>query len=126
MRFLYQIIRQKIVPYFNKDYTFSHVYKLPQLYRIHGPWNGLPLHTDNQIGRDLAMIVYISRNWKVTDGGKLCLHSSTGDIIEEIAPLFNRAVFFPLGSKSWHSVQPITSHWTRITLIQDWQVDLTI
>jgi hypothetical protein len=123
-RFLYRFVRSTIQTAFGISYTWSKIYKLPQIYRIAGPWQGLAPHTDNQEGRDLAMIIYLARDWCPSDGGELQLFEKSEEKIkpiQTIEPIFNRAVFFPLGPDSWHAVKPILSDWKRLTIIQDWQ-----
>lgn len=99
IRFLYRFIRKEVRERFKVQYGFSPVYKLPQLYRVDGPWKGLPPHLDNQPGRDLAMIIYLSRGWKPDYGGELRLLDAEMNPFATVAPICNRAVFFPLWGK---------------------------
>jgi len=125
VRFLYKFVRLELTRHLPGTYGWSKVYRLPQTYRTQGPWQGLLPHTDSQPGRDLTLIIYLSKGWEPECGGELNLFSHlTGPERapeKTIAPLFNRAVFFPLGQSSWHSVSPITSNWERVTIIQDWE-----
>lgn len=122
LRFLFKFVHKTVGPQFGASYTFSDVYKLPQLYKVAGPWKGLAPHTDNQKGRDLAMIIYLSKGWKPEYSGELNLINPDGVGFAKVEPVFNRAAFFPLGPKSWHSVSPIKGDWVRTTLIQDWSL----
>lgn len=120
IRYFYRFIKNKVNPEFKSRFGFSPVYKLPQIYQVKGPWVGIPPHLDNQNGRDLAMILYLSQDWMPGIGGELQLLDKNKKAFLKIEPIFNRAVFFPLGTHSWHEVLPIEKSWTRTTLIQDW------
>lgn len=121
IRYLLRFVKHDLASCMGQQYRWSSIYKVPQLYRTRGPWPGLGLHTDNEAGRDLAMIIYLSQGWRRDLGGQLRLHDADGDVREVIEPIRNRAAFLPLGPHSWHSVAPIAGEWERTTIIQDWE-----
>jgi hypothetical protein len=123
-RHLFRFVGRELPRYLPQRYQWSSIYKLPQMYRARGPWPGLEPHTDNQPGRHLAAIIYISDGWEPACGGELHLYDwSAGKLTfsRAIQPIRNRAVFLPLGEGSWHGVAPIQRDWERTTIIQDWQ-----
>lgn len=46
----------------------------------------------NNSDRAFSMIIYLNQNWKLVDGGELCLHQN--NLIQTISPVSRKCVFF--------------------------------
>lgn len=84
-------------------------------WHIHGNGGNLNPHLDysihpkTKLQRKINLIIYLSKDLKLSDGGHLGLWSSKSDgsinILEKkIAPKFNRAVVFDTTQNSWHGL----------------------
>nr|BFD66489.1 hypothetical protein HAGR004_15110 [Bdellovibrio sp. HAGR004] len=74
------------------------------------------LHPKMKLQRKMNIIIYLSEPLKKEHGGQLSLYSHDnatsrhGNLIEEIDPIFNRAVIFDTTQNSWHGMsQRLTS-----------------
>ncbi|KAK3084096.1 hypothetical protein FSP39_008072 [Pinctada imbricata] len=73
-------------------------------------------HVDNpnKDGRVITCILYLNKDWDVKDGGLLRIFDENGDDYHDVAPLFNRLLFFWSDSRNPHEVQP--SHRSRYAI----------
>ena len=67
------------------------------------------LHPKVFLQRKLNVIVYLNSRWEEAWGGSLGLWSNEsdkapGDLVKQIAPVFNRAVIFDTTCNSWHGL----------------------
>jgi SM-20-related protein len=70
-------------------------------------------HADDSPGRVVCMLLYLNKEWNKNTGGELVFLGEDDDPID-IAPLYNRCVFFDPSSKgSEHWVKEITSENTN-------------
>lgn len=89
-------------------------------WHIHSAGGKLNTHLDYSIHpklnlqRKLNLLLYLNSEWDLSWGGNLGFWSHNAenqqpkDLITEIAPLFNRAVFFDTTMNSWHGLpEPI-------------------
>ncbi|WP_264619588.1 2OG-Fe(II) oxygenase [Flavobacterium sp. 7A] len=64
-------------------------------YALYKPGTFYSKHKDqfiNSDSRQFSMIIYLNENWKIGDGGELCIYMN--DIPQNISPDFGKAVFF--------------------------------
>lgn len=90
-------------------------------WHMHGAGGRLNPHLDYSIHpkvglqRKVNLILYLSQDWEDEWGGHLGLwkHDSEkngpGELIQEIAPRFNRAVIFDTTQNSWHGISKTLS-----------------
>ncbi len=86
----------------------------------------MPPHIDDQEdGRSLVCIYYLSPNWNPASGGELLLHqddiATQIDDSKIIQPLENRMVLFFADNTNWHSVTKV-KNWNRYTIVSEWLV----
>lgn len=66
---------------------------------------------DRQLHRRLNLLLYLNKEWDVSWGGCLELHTNPRrpkeNQIQVVAPLFNRCVIFETSERSWHGFQQI-------------------
>ena len=66
---------------------------------------------DRKLHRRLNLLLYLNKEWEVTWGGCLEIHSNPRkpkeNQIQVIAPMFNRAVIFETSERSWHGFERI-------------------
>jgi SM-20-related protein len=62
-------------------------------------------HADDSPGRKVCMLLYLNKNWEENTGGELAFVSDNNDPVN-IAPLYNRCVFFDPSSKG-------SEHWVK-------------
>jgi hypothetical protein len=62
--------------------------------------------------RRINVLLYLNREWDEEWGGAIELHSDprnpAADTVRSFAPMFNRALIFETGERSWHGFQRIT------------------
>ena len=68
--------------------------------------NFLREHTDNALGRKLAVIVYLVGDFTTTSGGALAVRQD-GCLVERVVPQFNRATFFDV-TRNEHLIEPFS------------------
>lgn len=62
-------------------------------------------HDASGLNRRVNLLIYFNPNWKKEWGGELGIYSNNGqDLINSIAPLFNRCVIFDSHDKSYHGL----------------------
>lgn len=86
----------------------------------------MPPHIDDQEdGRSLVCIYYLSPNWQSENGGELLLHQDSiktqKNESKVIQPLENRMVLFFADDTNWHSVTKVKD-WNRYSIISEWIV----
>ena len=62
-------------------------------------------HADDSPGREVCMLLYLNKGWKENTGGELVFVNDNNNPIN-IAPLYNRCVFFDPSSKG-------SEHWVK-------------
>jgi Rps23 Pro-64 3,4-dihydroxylase Tpa1-like proline 4-hydroxylase len=66
------------------------------------------IHPKLGLQRKLNIIVYVSKDLQAEHGGNLGLWTGDehgpGDLVKEVAPIFNRAVIFDTTQNSWHGM----------------------
>lgn len=66
---------------------------------------------DRQLHRRLNLLLYLNKEWDVSWGGCLELHTNprrwSENQIKVVAPLFNRCVIFETSERSWHGFEQI-------------------
>ena len=82
---------------------------------MHGPGGKLNVHMDYSIHpklmlqRKLNLLIYMTPQWNTGWGGSLGLYGNDdetvpGKLIQDISPIFNRAVLFDVTKNSWHGL----------------------
>ncbi|XP_029830714.3 prolyl 3-hydroxylase OGFOD1 [Ixodes scapularis] len=71
-------------------------------------------HDDELEGRRIAFILYLTFNWKESDGGALDLfdvdtHNCPRDIVRSVVPRYNSLAFFEVSPVSFHQVAEVLS-----------------
>jgi SM-20-related protein len=77
----------------NECYTGIKSYEFH--YTMYEPGTFYKRHLDqfqNSNNRAFSIITYLNIDWKITDGGELCIHHATGE--QRIAPTNRKTVFF--------------------------------
>jgi len=106
---------------FNIDALFSdpglhgggwHIHKTGGKLNTHLDYS---IHPKLNLQRKLNLLVYLNSDWQADWGGQLGFWSHDAanhqpkDLIKQVEPVFNRAVFFDTTMNSWHGLpEPIT------------------
>lgn len=83
-----------------------------------GSGDFLAPHSDDNRNRQLALVVYLSRDWGMSDGGELLVRDRSGQLTT-VAPEFNSVVIFDVLAETLHEVPVIpegVGQRTRLTI----------
>ncbi|VDN84791.1 unnamed protein product [Brugia pahangi] len=78
-------------------------------------------HDDQCEGRKFAFTLYLTSDWKETDGGQLLLYDCDDNnnpisVAQIMNPTENMLVMFEVSQRSWHMVTEVLSHKGRLSL----------
>lgn len=77
-------------------------------------------HDDCLLGRKIAYILYLTKDFKEKDGGALVLFEDSKGLPKQISkriiPSWNTLVLFEVGSKSWHEVEEVLTNKKRFAI----------
>ncbi|VDM09084.1 unnamed protein product [Wuchereria bancrofti] len=78
-------------------------------------------HDDQCEGRKFAFTLYLTSNWKKSDGGQLLLYDCDDNnnpisVAQITNPTENMLVLFEVSQRSWHMVTEVLSHKGRLSL----------
>jgi len=93
-------------PYYNTDYGYYHIVGAGGVLGSHVDHSH---HSTLRIPHVLNIVVYLTSDWRPSDGGALCLFDGDGKkIVKRIECQPNRAAIFACTPNAYHGVEPVS------------------